>query len=61
MQPAKVDPSLDRAPDAPPQDAEILHDPYRVPAKIVLVLGDPADHSPGRPTPGKGLDRLRTA
>src|SRR5919106_3222208 len=61
MESAEVDTGFDRAPDAPPQDTEVLHDPYRVPAKIVLVLGDPVDHSPGRATPGVGLDRLRTA
>src|SRR5829696_6044388 len=61
MEPAEVDTGLDGAPDAPPQDAEILYDPDRIPAQIVLVLGDPVDHSPGRATPGKCLDRLRTA
>src|SRR5215204_573732 len=61
MEPAEVDTGLDGAPDAPPQDAEILYDSDRIPAQIVLVLGDPVDQSPGRATPGKGLDRLRTA
>ncbi len=61
MEPTEVDTGLDRAPDAPSQYAEVLYDPDRIPAQIVLVLGDPADHSPGRATPGKGLDRLRTA
>src|SRR5215212_1776366 len=61
MELAEVDTGLDRAPDAPPQDTEVLYDPDRVPGQIVLVLGDPVDHSPGRATPGIGLDRLRTA
>src|SRR5215210_4837735 len=61
MELAEVDTSLDRAPDALPQDTEVLYDPDRVPGQNVLVLGDPVDHSPGRATPGIGLDRLRTA
>src|SRR5918994_7416441 len=61
MEPAEVHTGLDGAPDAPPQDAEILYDPNRIPAQIVLVLGDPVDYSPGRATPGKGFDSLLTA
>src|SRR5215208_5864969 len=61
MELAEVDTGLDRAPDAPPQDTEVLYDPDCAPGQIVLVLGDPVDHSPGRATPGIGLDRLRTA
>src|SRR5829696_6433215 len=61
MELAEVDTGLDRAPDAPPQDTEVLYDPDRVPGQIVLVLGDPVNHSPGRATPGIGFDRLRTA
>src|SRR5215204_6380003 len=61
VEPAEVDAGLDRAPDAPPQDAEILYDPDRIPAQIVLVLGDPVYQSPGGATPGKRLERLRTA
>src|ERR687897_1104013 len=61
MEPAEVYTGLDRAPDAPPQDAEILYDPDRVPAQIVLVLGDSVDQCPGRATPGIGLEGLRTA
>src|SRR5215210_3887510 len=61
MEPAEVDTGLDRAPDAPSQDTEVLYDPDRVPAQIVLVLGDPVDHSPRRTTPGKGVDHLHSS
>jgi hypothetical protein len=46
---------LDRAPDAPPQDGEILYDPDRITPQLVLVLCDSFDQRPDGTPPAEGL------
>src|SRR5919112_2033323 len=42
MESAEVDTGFDRAPDAPPQDTEVLHDREHAVIDTVLVVSTPA-------------------
>src|SRR3712207_1635954 len=52
---------FDRAPDAPPQDREILYDPDRVSPQLVLALGSLPDQRTDPTAPTEGPYRFRAA
>src|SRR3954452_21710883 len=58
MQLRKVDARLDRAPDAPPENHEVLDDAHRVPPQLVLATGDLLYQRAGRAAPAVGRDGL---